>query len=411
MEIQPILSTLRRHKLTAVLLTLQVAFTCAIVCNVAFMIAQREQRVSIATGITESNLSVVHVTGIRKDDNPWAQHQADLDALRRIAGVESAVAVSYSLPLNRSVWMSGVCPDEAALERAMQIESMDGTGCLQPSVYDGSSGLIKTLGLDLVAGRDFRADDYVKGQENASVAIISRALAVHLYPGQQALGQTLYVGHHTLRVIGIVRTLLSPVLMGKGTDYDTMILPKLPDEASVAYVLHSTPQDRRQVLDAARGVLLKLDPSRLIPRDRMRTYAQVRARFFQRDTTMIGLLVGAALGLLFVTALGITGLANFWVGQRTRSIGIRRALGATRGQILHYFQTENFLIVTFGVVLGVILAIGLNLLLMKHYELPRLPLWYLAIGAAALWALGQLAVLAPALRASNVPPVVATRSV
>ena len=48
---------------------------------------------------------------------------------------------------------------------------------------------------------------------------------------------------------------------------------------------------------------------------------------------------------------------------------------------------------------------------MRHYELPRLPLWYLPVGALALWALGQLAVLAPALRASRVPPVVATRSV
>ncbi|HEX7370442.1 MAG TPA: FtsX-like permease family protein, partial [Rhodanobacteraceae bacterium] len=138
---------------------------------------------------------------------------------------------------------------------------------------------------------------------------------------------------------------------------------------------------------------------------------QIRAKYFQRDTTMIGLLIASALGLLFVTALGIAGLANFWVGQRTRSIGIRRAIGATRGDILRYFQTENFLIVTFGIVLGVILAIGLNLLLMTHYELPRLSLWYLAIGAVVLWLLGQLAVLAPALRASNVPPVVATRSV
>jgi putative ABC transport system permease protein len=137
----------------------------------------------------------------------------------------------------------------------------------------------------------------------------------------------------------------------------------------------------------------------------------MRARFFQRDTTMIGLLVAAALALLFVTALGIAGLASFWVQQRTRSIGIRRAIGATRGDILHYFQTENFLIVTGGIALGTILAFMLNAVLMQHYELPRLPLYYLPIGALMLWLLGQLAVLGPALRAAAVPPVVATRSV
>jgi putative ABC transport system permease protein len=72
---------------------------------------------------------------------------------------------------------------------------------------------------------------------------------------------------------------------------------------------------------------------------------------------------------------------------------------------------ENFLIAGIGIVLGMLLAYGLNQLLMGAYELPRLPLWYLPVGVVALWLLGQLAVLAPALRAAAVPPVVATRSV
>jgi putative ABC transport system permease protein len=126
---------------------------------------------------------------------------------------------------------------------------------------------------------------------------------------------------------------------------------------------------------------------------------------------MAGLLIGVIVALLGVTALGIVGLASFWVSQRRKQIGIRRALGATRGDILRYFQTENLLIVTFGIALGVVLAIGINLSLMKVFEVSRLPLWYLPVGAIVLWLLGQLAVLAPALRAAAVPPVVATRSV
>ncbi|MEO9091880.1 MAG: FtsX-like permease family protein, partial [Rhodanobacter sp.] len=129
------------------------------------------------------------------------------------------------------------------------------------------------------------------------------------------------------------------------------------------------------------------------------------------DRAMAGMLVGVIIAMLLVTALGIVGLASFWVQQRRRQIGIRRAIGATRSDILHYFQTENFLIVTGGIVLGMVLAYGLNLLLIKHYELARLPLYYLPIGALVLWGLGQLAVLGPALGAAAVPPVVATRSV
>jgi putative ABC transport system permease protein len=58
-----------------------------------------------------------------------------------------------------------------------------------------------------------------------------------------------------------------------------------------------------------------------------------------------------------------------------------------------------------------LLAYGLSLWLMAHYEMPRLPVSYLPIGAIVLWLIGQAAVLGPALRAAAVPPVVATRSV
>ncbi|HXD38616.1 MAG TPA: FtsX-like permease family protein [Rhodanobacter sp.] len=411
MQIRPILSTLRHHKFTATLLTLQVAFTCAIVCNVAFMIASRVQRISVPTGIAENELSVIHSTGIGQHENPAARHEVDLAALRAVPGVRSAVAVSYALPLNRNDSSHGVCPNQKALDRAMQQRSADGTGCQQPSVYDGTAGLLDTLGVRLVAGRDFRPDDYVGGDTKPDVAIITRALARHLYPNAPALGQNLFLGDKVIRVVGISSDILRPSLRTPGVDYDSMIWPQRPDRTSVLYVLRSQPQDRQRVLQAAVATLLKIDPNRLIAPDRMQTYSQIRKKFFQRDTTMISLLLASALGLAFVTALGITGLANFWVQQRRRSIGIRRAIGATRHDILRYFQVENLLIVSAGVMLGLLLAILLNLVLMTHYELPRLPLYYLPIGALVLWALGQLAVLGPALRAAAVPPVVATRSV
>ena len=124
---------------------------------------------------------------------------------------------------------------------------------------------------------------------------------------------------------------------------------------------------------------------------------------------MVWLLGGVCVGLLIVTAFGIVGLASFWVQQRTRMIGTRRALGATQGQILRYFQTENFLLTTMGIALGMVAAYAINQLLMSYYELPRLPWVCLPIGAASLWALGQVAVLGPARRAAALPPVVVMR--
>lgn len=125
---------------------------------------------------------------------------------------------------------------------------------------------------------------------------------------------------------------------------------------------------------------------------------------------MAWLLGIVCMALLLVTALGIVGLASFWVQQRTKQIGVRRALGATRTQILRYFQTENFILATIGILLGMLLAYAINQLLISKYELPRLPLYYLPIGAILLWALGQVAVFGPARRAAMVPPAIATRS-
>jgi len=163
------------------------------------------------------------------------------------------------------------------------------------------------------------------------------------------------------------------------------------------------------VLKAAVATLEKVNRSRIIMDQS--TFSDVIDEYYQQDKAMAWLLGAVCVALMIVTALGIVGLASFWVQQRTKQIGVRRALGATRGQILRYFQTENFLLATIGIVLGMLGAFGLNQLLMTHYELPRLPALYLPVGAVALWLLGQIAVYGPARRAAAVPPAVATRSV
>lgn len=409
MQLRPIVSSLRHHKLTAGLLVLQVALTCAIVCNVAFMIANRAGQMLLPSGLAEDELSMLDSTSIDPHENLEASHKADLAALRGITGVKSVVAVN-SLPLNRNQYGHGACADKATFQRAMAARAMV-AGCIEFSAYSGTPGELHTLGLKLVAGRDFRADEYVAG-DNVPAAIISHALAEKLYPGAHAVGQTLYTGpDRSMRVVGVVDTLLAPSLGEPAANQLTMLWPQLPNIATVTYVLRSAPSDRARVLKEAQDVLTRLNPQRLIPPKYAQTYTQVRADYFRRDTAMIGLLLVAALGLLFVTALGIAGLASFWVQQRSRSIGIRRAIGATRSDIRRYFQIENFMIVGGGVLLGLAMAVLLNLTLMRFYELARLPLYYLPVGAAMLWALGQLAVLAPARRAASVPPALATRSV
>jgi putative ABC transport system permease protein len=422
MQLKPILASLKHHKLTALLLVLQVAFSCAIITNAVFLIVQRVQRVTTPSGLDERALSLVEVDDLDAGANPLALHKADLAALRELPGVESAALIS-NVPFSNSEHGSGGCTSLAAVQAAMKAQSLNVPGCAQAEVYAGTPGTLRTLGLKLVAGRMFGADEYVPGKPSgqsvvAPAMIVTQAFARRLYPDHpdHVVGRDMYFDQGLMkgqptRIVGVVAHLHQANVSSDGTDDQSTLLPLEPNEARALFALRSKPSKRGSVIEAAVAALNKSNPGRQVSTADAQTYAHMRASYFQGDTTMIGLLLASALGLLFVTALGIAGLASFWVQQRTRTIGIRRAIGATRGDILRYFQTENLLIVGAGVAVGLVLAVVLNLLLMQRYELPRLPLWYLPLGAFALCTLGQLAVLAPALRASRVPPVAATRSV
>jgi putative ABC transport system permease protein len=245
--------------------------------------------------------------------------------------------------------------------------------------------------------------------------IITKSMADKLFPGEQAVGKSFYSwGDEPIRVVGVVDHLVRPSDQGgeAGHEYSEILPLRVPYTTGGNYVIRVTDPARRDaVLKAAVETLKRNGPNRIVLADNTMTFEALRAKYYQQDRSMVWLLVAVCVALLVVTALGIVGLASFWVQQRTKQIGVRRAIGATRGQILRYFQTENFLLATLGIVLGMMLAYGINQLLMGKYELPRLPAIYLPVGALALWLLGQVSVLGPARRAAAVPPAVATRSV
>jgi putative ABC transport system permease protein len=406
MEIRPIVSTLSRHKLAAMLIVLEIAASCAIVCNALFLINDRLGHIQRPSGVDETHLVALKTNAINRDGDIMAITRTDLDALRALPGVRSAAVISQ-IPYGNSVWNSGI---------KLTAEQQD-EGVVATNYMVGEDGL-RTLGLQLVAGRDFNPDEYVDlGNSDASLSfpsvILSQALAQRLFPNEQAIGKSVYVfGDSPHRVVGVVARLIRPRDGENASSFEeSMLFPGRSSYASGNYLLNVTDPSRRdEVLEAAKKTLAAHGPLRIISTKQSKTLQALRDRYYSNDRDMAWLLVGVCALLLLVTALGIVGLASFWVQQRTKQIGIRRALGATRSQILRYFQTENFLLATVGIVLGMLLAYSLNLLLMNRYELPRLPLYYLPIGAVLLWLLGQLAVLWPARRAAAVPPAVATRS-
>jgi putative ABC transport system permease protein len=402
-DIFPILSALRRHRLTASLVVLEIALTCAIVCNAIFLINDRLGQMSLPSGIDEQNVVQIVVSDIGKFGDTHARTETDLAALREIPGVVSATILN-SLPFGPLSWNSGI-----RLTATQKVSTVD-----SGNLYGERAG--ETLGTRLIAGRYFLPDEYVwlddvvaHRTKPPGVVVISEPLARRLFGDGPALGQSIYIGDATeLRVVGVVERLARAGMHDRnGIDFSTLMPLRETTATNGSIVIRTQPGQAGQVLARAVEKLKQLEPRRVIVEKN--TYGEIRDRHFAGDRAMAGMLVGVCVILLVVTALGIVGLASFWVGQRRRQIGVRRALGARRVDVLRYFQTENFLLAGMGIVLGMVMAYGINLVLMREYELPRLPFVYLPVGAAVLWALGQVAVLAPALRAASVPPVVATR--
>ena len=245
------------------------------------------------------------------------------------------------------------------------------------------------------------------------VVILTHALADKLFPDTSAVGKQIYIDpRKPTTVVGVVARMETPWVGQSWGNTQSMLLPYLWVNNQVNYVLRVRSGQMASVMKAVPKALLTTNRMRVIPvKSGVQPFSRIRADAYAGDRGMAILMGVISLVLLAITGAGIVGLTSFWVGQRRKQIGVRRALGATRGDILTYFLTENFLIAFTGVLLGVLLAVGLNAWMMQHFEMQRLSLLYLLIGVVVLLLLGQAAVLAPALRASRVPPVVATRTV
>jgi len=409
MQIQPILAALRKHKAGTVLIALQIALTLAIVCNALFIIHQRLAHIAEPSGVDEANVFVI--------ENMWGEQyntqqaaanvQQDLVTLRNLPAVQDATQ-SDSYPLSIT---SG--SDNFITLKADQIEpTTDAT------VYSGDEQFVRTLGLKLIAGRDFRADEVQNaGQRDVvvpAVTIISKALADRLYPHGDALGKSFYSMSSTpVTIVGIVETMQRSRLGAWSMPYaeQSMVWP-LRDASplGVFYIVRAKPGELAAAMQEAPKALYATNRMRIInPKDGLLSFAQVRHRAYDSDRGMAILMGLICMVLLAITGAGIVGLTSFWVGQRHRQIGVRRALGATHRDILHYFLTENLLISLGGVAIGIVLTFGLNLWLVTRFQLGIMPLAYVLMGVALLIVLGQGAVFAPALRASRVPPIEATR--
>jgi len=402
MELRPILSAMLRNKTGAILVGLQIALTLAVVANAVFIIMQRIEKIHRDAGIDSANLIFVQSYGFGPTYNHRETVRYDLDMIRAMPGVVAASPINQ-IPLSGGGSSTGyhLTPDDKG-------QGVNG------NYFELDEQAVAALGVKLSEGRAFNegevqyTDNPVSSEFVPSV-IITKDMERALFGEEHALGKTIYDGlGQGAVVIGIMDHMLGSWVDSK-TLGQVILHPRIPTGPIARYVVRTEPGRGDALIAEIERKLADANISRAVTW--VRPHSFYTERSYRADRRMVSFLTVIATLMVLVTALGIVGLASFYVNARRKQIGTRRAVGARRVDIIRYFMVENWLLTTAGVVVGSVLAFGFGLWLSEAFSLPRLQPGYVAGGIVLLWILGQLAVFVPARRAAAIPPAIATRTV
>jgi len=388
----PFLASLRPHRLLAGLIGLQAAATAALLVLAVARFGQLEARAHAPSGVDETRVWLVRVAG-RADSAMRSRERLALAALPDV----TAVTRVNQLPFGSEGWLSyvGSHPRRAG-------------GATLASVYLGDAGLRGMLGVRLREGRDFLPEESpaqpMRGVSYAQAqhVQISAELAERLFPSGGALGKPVYFDDRPLRVVGVY-----DLLQGQEPEQQaSLILPlKLDPREDRPYLLRvRDPAPDTQQIAAA----IAAQPGRWLVD--ARSVAQLRQRWFGHDR-VAQLMIALGLMLwLAGTAVGIANLADLLLQARLKQIGIRRALGASSGQIRWQLRRENLWLVGCGAGLGLLALHALWRLfpaLEAALPAPDAPQYLLTW--VLMLATGQLALWPVTHEADAVSPALASR--
>ena len=410
MELGPILRATLRNKARSLLIVLMTALTLAIVVNCIQMIQGARKEVLRPSGFDDEHLVSLRIQpfdeAYREEKYLRGRQREDLRILRETPGVVAASGTHFR------PWQGGgsswSCRPQGS-ELGFQLTQ----------IYPAGAYIQDTLGVELVAGRSITEEELeialaveqAKDEEDTrpGVAVISRDLADLLFPDGDAVGRFLETPDPDvqMRVVGVIDPFFNPYGWPIG-EYVVFSAGMRGSYASgFSYLVRLEPGAMEDVgfLEAS---LLQGDPGRVVL---TRTIPETKERYFAQKRALIQVL-GLIIGLMVVlTSIGIFGMTYFSVAQRTRQIGTRRALGASRAAILRYFLLENGLVTSMGLTLGLFLAVGLNVLLVENAGVDKLEVGLVGAAVVACWAVSLLAALVPAIQGTRIPPAVATRTV
>jgi putative ABC transport system permease protein len=318
-----------------------------------------------------------------------------MDRVSTIPGVQSVGAIN-ALPLSgtggsgtTTLEAASVATDQASPEADWRVVT---------------TGYFETIGTQLVAGRYFEARD---NESAAPVAIIDESMARTYWPNDDPIGKRLKRGgpqspNPWMTVVGVVRHVRYQSL--ERPSRVQLYWPHAQTPATGMSLAVRTSVEPGSIASAVQRAAAGLDPDQ--PVYAIRTMDELLGESMLRRRLVMILLVIFAAVALTLAAMGIYGVISYWVAQRSHEIGIRMALGATRGDVLRMVVGESLAVVVVGVVTGLAGSIALTRLItsLLFNVTATDPATFVAV-CASLLAVGLLASAIPALRATWVDPV------
>jgi putative ABC transport system permease protein len=401
-----------RHRARNTLVVAQVALALVLLVGSGLMIRtfQAMKRVQPGFASPADLLTLrIYIPKIAIAD-PVEAIRAQQNIAERIASVSgvSSVGLASDLPMDNSNWTDLVFVDGTTYPE----------GTLPPLRHFKmiSPGLLKTLGTQVIAGRDFSWEDLYGKQR---VALVSENLARELWgEPSAALGRRV---RPTMKapwreVVGVVSDVRDDGFDKKAPTavYWPMLMDTFDGDEVYAqrnswYVIRSSRAGTSAFVNEVSRAIWSVNPD--LPVGSVRTMQEVADKSMARTSfTLVMLLIAGAMALLLGVA-GLYGVISYAVSQRSREIGIRMALGAQRNEVTRMFVGQGLRLAAIGIAIGLVAAVALTRLIatLLFDVSPVDPLTYAGV-SLGLASAAVLASYVPALRAATLDPCEALRA-
>ena len=397
----------QRRTVRRTMVVAQVAFAFLLLTGAGFLLASFRQLLAIDPGFKAEGVVTASLVTPRNRyaGDPEVRNFMTrfTDAARSLPGV-TETGVTTIIPFG------GNHSDSVILAEGYVMKP--GESLVSPMQIRVTPGYFETIGATLKRGRFFNSSDT---DSALRTIIVDERLARKFWPDSDPIGRRMFqpsnpndllkIDEHTkwLTVVGVVGDIHMDDITGN-TTVGAYYLPFSQNVSRFSTIAIKTPLDSATLLKQVRHELVKIDPDMAL--FNVRTMAELTDSSLMSRRTAMTLAVAFAAMALFLSAVGIYGVLAYLVEQRSREIGIRIALGSTARGIFGLVLTEGVVLVSGGLVLGLIAAAALHRFLESQlYGIHSTNPWIIGAAMIGLTAVAVSACALPARRATRVDPV------